>query len=279
MEFEENPADEILAIPNHYQSSNRKYVPLGNATVTVGPTKVGQAVPNFANKKDQFDKPGVNLPDLKNAPLVSSKMKDGEEVEKITEARIRRQAYEITMAGKLRRGVMSTGDDGAVTYRPPEEFDTETIKAKFPDSGANWLDTDVTNKRFAELIEEWGKKSLIWVCTNEKGRIGPTFYSHVGIPHKFHHSSFTSGGALLAAGEWIVETGSLKKISANSGHYQPTISEFHRAVMYMAPAWNADTEVLLFNSKADNWEYVPVNMFKGDPTGGGKYFAHPDQVK
>lgn len=250
MEFDENPADEILAIPNHYQSTNAKYVPLGNATVTVGPTKVGQAVPNFANKKDQFDKPGVNLPDLKNAKLVSSKMEDGEEVEKITEARIRRQAYEITIAGKLRRGVVNTGDSGVVTYRPPEEFDTETIKAKFPDSGANWLDTDVKNQRFAELIQEWGKKSLIWVCTNEKGRIGPTFYSR-----------------------------SLKKISANSGHYQPTISEFHRAVMYMSPAWNADTEVLLFNSDADNWEYVPVNMFKGDPSGGGKYVAHPDQVK
>lgn len=279
MEFTEDdgPAEAILDIENHYTTG---YVALVTTDQKVtGPTKPGHATLTFANKKDLFQKPGVSLPDLKKAPLVSSKMTDGEEVERITDARIRRQAYEVSMSAKLRRGVVTTGEKGIVTYRPPEEFDTATIKSKYPDSGGNWLDTDTANQRFAELFIEWAKKSLIWVCTNEKGRIGPTFYSHVGIPHKFHHSSFTSGGALIAAGEWIVEAGSLKRISANSGHYQPTINEFHRAVLYMSPAWNTDTEVLVFNKTTDNWEYVPVNVFKGDPSGGGKYFAHPDQVK
>ncbi|KAH9617584.1 hypothetical protein KSS87_015264 [Heliosperma pusillum] len=39
---------------------------------------------------------------------------------------------------------------------------------------------------------------------------------------KFHHSSFLAGGATLAAGRMIVEDGTLKSISAYSGHYRPT---------------------------------------------------------
>lgn len=39
---------------------------------------------------------------------------------------------------------------------------------------------------------------------------------------KFHHSSFLAGGATLAAGRLIVEHGTLKSISAYSGHYRPT---------------------------------------------------------
>lgn len=38
----------------------------------------------------------------------------------------------------------------------------------------------------------------------------------------FHHSSFLAGGATLAAGRLAVENGTLKSISAYSGHYRPT---------------------------------------------------------
>ncbi|GMP84565.1 hypothetical protein CsSME_00038040 [Camellia sinensis var. sinensis] len=38
----------------------------------------------------------------------------------------------------------------------------------------------------------------------------------------FHHSSFLSGGATLAAGRLEVEDGTLKSISPYSGHYRPT---------------------------------------------------------
>ncbi|KAL0317243.1 UNVERIFIED_CONTAM: IQ domain-containing protein IQM3 [Sesamum angustifolium] len=39
---------------------------------------------------------------------------------------------------------------------------------------------------------------------------------------RFHHSSFLAGGATLAAGRLAAERGSLKSISAYSGHYRPT---------------------------------------------------------
>ncbi|KAK1404735.1 IQ domain-containing protein IQM3-like [Heracleum sosnowskyi] len=38
----------------------------------------------------------------------------------------------------------------------------------------------------------------------------------------FHHSSFLAGGATLAAGRLVVNNGTLKSISAYSGHYRPT---------------------------------------------------------
>ncbi|KAK1373892.1 hypothetical protein POM88_030085 [Heracleum sosnowskyi] len=38
----------------------------------------------------------------------------------------------------------------------------------------------------------------------------------------FHHSSFLVGGATLAAGRLVVNNGTLKSISAYSGHYRPT---------------------------------------------------------
>ncbi|XP_021908526.1 IQ domain-containing protein IQM3, partial [Carica papaya] len=39
---------------------------------------------------------------------------------------------------------------------------------------------------------------------------------------RFHHSSFLAGGATLAAGRLEAENGTLKTISAYSGHYRPT---------------------------------------------------------
>lgn len=231
----------------------------------------GKAVPTFANKVNMFDKPGVTLPDLKNVALVQNKMVDSSSVEQISDVRTRRQSYEVTIAAKMRRG--ATG--GA-----PEEFDTEMIKKKHlgPDVGAFQLGKDDDESaKFNDLAIEWMNKSLIWVAAVEKGRLGATFYSHVGRPYQFH-SSFTSGGPLLAAGEWIVENGELRRISGNCGHYRPTINELHRAVLFMAPAWRQDTEVMLYDKQARNWEYVPVNVFKADPSGGGKYAAHAAQA-
>jgi hypothetical protein len=276
MEFpsEEHPADNILSLDEpggsagpHYATEYQPFNPVVTPTPQVMP---GKAEVTLANKKDMFDKPGVKLPDLKTAALVTSKKADGASVEQIgkDDARTRRQLYEVTIAAKMRRG--SAG-------KAPEEFDTATIKSKFLDQGVGAFQfgkNDADTERFQKLADEWAVKSLIWVCAIEKGRLGATFYSHVGRPYKFHHSSFTSGGPLLAAGEWIVEAGVLKKISGNSGHYRPTISELHRAVLFLAPAWSADTEVMVFNKQKNNWEYVPVNVFKGDPSGGGKYAAH-----
>jgi hypothetical protein len=79
----------------------------------------------------------------------------------------------------------------------------------------------------------------IWVCssalmptsqtpTRYTSRNHVFSYSHeAGI---FHHSTFLSGHPVLAAGEWIVDNGTVKVITAKSGHYTPKPSELLRFV-------------------------------------------------
>ncbi|KAL2933731.1 IQ domain-containing protein IQM3 [Bienertia sinuspersici] len=71
----------------------------------------------------------------------------------------------------------------------------------------HWLDT-----RKASEVTKWifvmSTCKKLYVGEKKKGR--------------FHHSSFLAGGATLAAGRLVVEHGTLKSISAYSGHYRPT---------------------------------------------------------
>ena len=46
-------------------------------------------------------------------------------------------------------------------------------------------------------------------------------YSHKHVEGVFHHSSFLSGGAVLAAGEMLVVQGKIRVVNAKSGHYLP----------------------------------------------------------
>jgi hypothetical protein len=48
---------------------------------------------------------------------------------------------------------------------------------------------------------------------------------------RFHHSTFLGGSAVAAAGEFVVEDGRIKVITAKSGHYQPTVAEMKRLVV------------------------------------------------
>ncbi len=47
-------------------------------------------------------------------------------------------------------------------------------------------------------------------------------YSHKHEVGVYHHSTFLSGSAVMAAGEIVVDTGVVKFITAKSGHYRPT---------------------------------------------------------
>ncbi|KAL0322133.1 UNVERIFIED_CONTAM: IQ domain-containing protein IQM3 [Sesamum calycinum] len=69
------------------------------------------------------------------------------------------------------------------------------------------LDTneEVTGSKWIFVMSTSGK---LYAGEKKKGR--------------FHHSSFLAGGATLAAGRLAAERGSLKSISAYSGHYRPT---------------------------------------------------------
>lgn len=68
------------------------------------------------------------------------------------------------------------------------------------------------------------------MCFVPEGKDSVSFYSHECRGGKFHHSSLSKGGKVVGAGEWIVEDGKLKKVSANSGHYQPTMDYLYNAV-------------------------------------------------
>ncbi|MCB1918771.1 MAG: hypothetical protein KDJ28_02170 [Candidatus Competibacteraceae bacterium] len=47
-------------------------------------------------------------------------------------------------------------------------------------------------------------------------------YAHKHVTGIYHHSTFLSGSAVMAAGELVVDQGVVKFITAKSGHYAPT---------------------------------------------------------
>mmetsp|Transcript_39626 Transcript_39626/g.112375 ORF Transcript_39626/g.112375 Transcript_39626/m.112375 type:complete len:380 (-) Transcript_39626:375-1514(-) len=50
---------------------------------------------------------------------------------------------------------------------------------------------------------------------------------------EFHHSSFTRGGPVRAAGSIIVHHGTVKQITAWSGHYRPTEEDFKEVIHFL----------------------------------------------
>jgi hypothetical protein len=132
---------------------------------------------------------------------------------------------------------------GARMTRDGKLFDTKSIKTPYVRAGEVYMQP-LDGSTDAQY-HEWGGKSCIWVCFVPEGRDSVSFYSHVCRGGTFHHSSLSKGGKVVAAGEWIVEDGKLKKISANSGRYQPTMDYLHNAVLHMAVARQPDTTIFL----------------------------------
>src|SRR6185436_16039627 len=67
----------------------------------------------------------------------------------------------------------------------------------------------------------------IWV----QGPSGRFYSSNESEAGKFHHSSFLAGREVKAAGDWRIEQGKLKAISAISGHYHPTLEMLRSALV------------------------------------------------
>jgi len=72
-----------------------------------------------------------------------------------------------------------------------------------------------------------GKGQAIWV----QGPSGRFYSSNESECGKFHHSSFLAGRDVKAAGDWVIEEGRLKAISAMSGHYHPSLDSLRRALL------------------------------------------------
>ncbi len=192
-------------------------------------------------------------------------------VKYIREAVMRHQ-YQVMIGSRLRRrGLL---------------LDTKEIKQHFISKHdinyfgmAHLGPKDKTAKQPINLREknrEWFHSCLIWVCAKSpQNRI--VFYSHIGKLCKFHHSTFMAGGNVICAGEWIVKSGELLRISANSGHYRPPLSALIWAVRYLTPAITSNTTVLLYHRGNNKWDDVKAMDFLSHPTGrDGRYSVHPD---
>jgi hypothetical protein len=137
--------------------------------------------------------------------------------------------YKIELSPSIRRGIA-----------PAEIFDSQTL-----------YNRKVGPQRYVpgsiSVANDWTKCRSIWVMIlPEDGQ--PTFYSHIGKLGRFHHSSFKSGGAVMAAGEWVITSGKLKMINACSGHYKPEPWRFAFAANYLK-----DVGIVSPDTKIEVW--------------------------
>jgi hypothetical protein len=193
----------------------------------------------------------------------------------------RRQKYQVTTIGGLMYRAKGHRKDNPAQCTSQILFDTATIRKYFSQK-VKKEEYGLANAGLAKkdgstipVPEEWDRASLIWVCANEITSDLPVFYSHVCKMGRFHHTSVVAGGDVVGAGEWIVRNGKLWKISANSGHYRLSIDFLHRSVLFLGDAVQSDTTVFLYDSQTDSWIDRPAAEFKKNPSGGGRYFAHP----
>lgn len=198
--------------------------------------------------------------------------------------------YKITVASKM----MTRGPTGQL-------FDTKTIKQaaiqkygpgkcqsveKAPpppkDKSEPVAERKVAygayDRDFKPATDDWFEESLIWVRVpvDMKDAKQSVFYSSVCRPGAFHHSSLSAGNQVLGAGEWIVRDGKLLKISANSGHFQPTLAALHQSILALSAVCDEEfTTVMLWNKEKAAWEDVRINeAFKKDPSLNNKYKVH-----
>jgi hypothetical protein len=167
---------------------------------------------------------------------------------------------------------------GSVLTRGGKPFDTKNSKAKYLAKSGGYKEDYISDAQWYE----WGLSGLIWVCVGSAaGTEKPSFFSHVGKPHRFHHSSFNRGQGVIAAGEWIIKDGALLKISPVSGHYQPTMQNLYHAVLQLAVAFRDQattgaTTVFLFDKQTLTWIDYPVKEFIKAPSAGGRYAVNPN---
>jgi hypothetical protein len=95
-------------------------------------------------------------------------------------------------------------------------------------------------------------------------------------PHKsgrFHHSSFLGGGTVMAAGEMQVFGGVPVKMSAKSGHYQPTLNQFTNGMQALRRKGIdfSKCELLLYENKKQ--VLVKATTFLDNPQLSQRYSA------
>jgi hypothetical protein len=262
------PEPEASSSYGKYQSGGYQSGPSSSANTYKNSGNVSVPTPPVAPGKGPPGQPRQYGPDVvvhQKGAGYTGEDKRGVEYTKLSDRVLK---YKVVIAGKMTRGPScEVLDTPSAKLRAVQEFGASKI-------GNATLEQDASQNA---LAVEWARNALIWVCVpiDANDAKQSVFYSHVCRPGAFHHSSLAGGREVLGGGEWIVEAGKLKKISANSGHYQPSLASLHQCVLAISPAWQPDTTVFLWNKNTKLWEDVPVNAFARDATGGGKYKAHP----
>ncbi|CAI9097786.1 OLC1v1034277C1 [Oldenlandia corymbosa var. corymbosa] len=107
-----------------------------------------------------------------------------------------------------------------------------------------------TGKHLDTMTGPKGVKWIFVMSTSNK------LYAGVKKKGNFHHSSFLAGGVTLAAGRLVVVDGTLKSISAYSGHYRPTDDSLDSFLQYLKEnGVNLDAvEIRRANEDYDNYE-------------------------
>ncbi len=176
---------------------------------------------------------------------------------------------------------------GAKLIRRTFLFDTAECRSAYKVKGQSKEIWEVGRATFGvangtelrPLSEKLLDATMIWVCVPWVGNLSnPAFFSHIGKVHHFHHSTFTGGGDVVGAGEWIVEKGRLILISGNSGHYRPPTAALQKCVQLLAPALTNETQVLLYHVHERQYVTVPALEFKRTGSKGGLYKVHPDSA-
>ena len=115
-----------------------------------------------------------------------------------------------------------------------------------------------------------GMQKERWV----QGPSGRFYSSNESECGKFHHSSFLAGRDVKAAGDWVVEQGKLKTISAMSGHYHPTLDSLRRALLDLQGVsrqlvnWGV---VEVYKGKDE--VKIPIRTFLDESAKDSKYLA------
>ncbi len=92
-------------------------------------------------------------------------------------------------------------------------------------------------------------------------------YAHSHTVGKFHHSSFLSGRPVQAAGEMVVQDGTLKVVTCKSGHYAPTWAEMKQFVQ-LFPQIPGNAIILpVFPARSEPAQYYRISDFRtaGNP--------------
>ena len=115
-----------------------------------------------------------------------------------------------------------------------------------------------------------GKGQAIWV----QGPSGRFYSSNESECGKFHHSSFLAGRDVKSAGDWVIQEGRLKAISAMSGHYHPTLDSLRKALLDLQ---STSRQLLNFGVvevfKGATEVKIPIRTFLDESAKDSKYLA------